>query len=444
MRPLLLALAALAVAAPVASAAPGDLDTLKLVRFSDATEETPVGVVAQSTGRIMVIGDSNAGRTGAVPARNRLQIVRLHADGTIDTSYDGDGRKLVGLSSGGNIVPVGAVPDGDAFYVLARVDNQDDLPNCVKRALFDCFELRHRIAVFRFTAAGQIDTAFGGGDGVVLIAAGTEHRGGANGTDSVTETRLPVAMTVLPGGRVVIADRGLTSGQSRLTRLAPQGAGLDGAFGVNGRATLRIVPEALAPGPLGSVTVAGVHGLERLNASGVPDSTFDGDGLLTTAESFDSLLPISATGEAIAAGDDTTSFLRAPMLARRIGRFGAPVWSATANFPRLTADGNASARNTSVALLGPLVALGGSVDLDPDRPTDISRHGRLALGLVRLDGSEPTHSLITTDVAASQDESIVAMGNERDGDLVAVASVDLDARPGVIRAAAAVARYRAS
>jgi uncharacterized delta-60 repeat protein len=443
MRSLLLALAALAVAAPVASAAPGDLDTLELVRFSDATAETPVGVVAQSSGRIMVIGDSNAGRTGAVPPRNRLQIVRLRADGAIDTTYDGDGRKLVALSSGGDIVPVSAVPDGDAFYVLARQDIQVDLPDCVRRALFDCFELRHRIAVLRFTAAGQIDTAFGGGDGVALIGAGTEHRGGANGIDSVSETRLPVAMTVLPGGRVVIADRGLTSGQSRLTRLAPQGAGLDPAFGAGGRATLRVVPEALTPGPLGSVTVAGVHGLERLNASGAPDSTFDGDGRLSTAESFESLLNLS-TGEALAAGDDTASFLRAPMIARRIGRFGAPVWSATANFPRLTADGNASARNTSIGLLGNLVALGGSVDLDPDRPTDISRHGRLALGLVKLDGSQPIHSLITTDVPGSEDESIVALATERDGDLVAVASVDLDQRPGVIRAAAAVARYRAS
>src|SRR3954470_18039550 len=120
MRPLLLALAALAVAAPAASATPGDLDMLKVVRFSDASEETPVGVVAQSTGRIMVIGDSNAGRTAAVAPRDRLQIVRLHANGTVDTSYDGEGRKLVALSSGGTIVPIGAVPDGDAFYALAR------------------------------------------------------------------------------------------------------------------------------------------------------------------------------------------------------------------------------------------------------------------------------------------------------------------------------------
>jgi uncharacterized delta-60 repeat protein len=439
MRPLLLALAALALAAPAASAAPGDLDLVKVVRFSDAAEETPAGVVVQSTGRIMVIGDSDAGRSGAVPPRHRLQLVRLRGDGTIDTSFGSNGRRLFSLAGGGNVTAFRAVPDGDAFYVLARQDTQTDIPGCTKRALFDCFDVHHRIAVLRFTAAGAPDTSFGGGDGLVLLAAGSEHRGGANGTDSVSETHVPLAMTVLPGGRVVVADRGATSGKSRLTRLAPQGAGLDQSFGTGGRAPLQITPHSLAPGPLGSVTAAGIRGLERLNASGVPDSTF---GLLTTPESFDSLLGLS-TGEVIAAGSQPDVF-REPMLARRFGRFGAPVWSATANFPRLTPDGNATARNTSIGLLGGLVALGGSVDLDPDRPLDVSRHGRLALGLLRLDGSAPTHSLITTDVPGSEDESIVALGNERDGDLVAVASIDLDARPGFIRAAAAVARYRAS
>ena len=122
MRSLLLACAALAVAAPAASAATGDLDRsfgtdgTAIVRFADAAEENPVGLVVQSTGRIVVIGDTDAGRSGAVPARNRLQIVRLHADGSVDA------RRLVGLSSGGSLSAVSAVADGDVFYVLARHD----------------------------------------------------------------------------------------------------------------------------------------------------------------------------------------------------------------------------------------------------------------------------------------------------------------------------------
>jgi hypothetical protein len=141
----------------------------------------------------------------------------------------------------------------------------------------------------------------------------------------------------------------------------------------------------------------------------------------------------------------TGSFFREPLLATRLSRFGPPAWSAVADFPRLTADGNASARVTTAALgLGNLVVLGGSVDLDPDRPVDVSRHGRLGLALLRLDGTAPTHSLFATDVPASEDESIVALGTERDGDVVAVASVDLDQRSGFARIAAAVVRYRAS
>src|SRR5204863_529395 len=215
--------------------------------------------IAQSTGRLIVVGDSNAGRSSAVPPRNRLQVVRLHADGSVDTSFASHGRRLVGLASGGSLTAVSAVPDGDAFYVLARQDVQQDIPGCVKRFLFDCLDLHHRIAVLRFTAAGTVDTSFGGGDGLVLLGAGSEHHGGAN-----------------------------------------------------------------------------VAGTQR-----------------------------------------TGSFFRSGMTAARISRFGAPVWSVLADFPRLTADGNATAFNTSAALAGGLVALGGSVDLDPDRPTDISRHGRL-------------------------------------------------------------------
>jgi hypothetical protein len=433
MRPLLLALAALAAAAPTASAAPGDLAGTSLVRFADATEETPAGVIAQSTGQLVLVGDSNAGRTADVPQRNRLQVVRLHADGTVIS------RRLFALASGGSLTALSAVPDGDAFYVLARQDVHQDLPGCTKRFLFDCFDLRHRIAVLRFTAAGALDTSFAG-DGVELLAAGGEHRGGAGGTDTQTETRIPLAMTVLPGGRVVVADQGATSRTSRLTRLKPAGAGLDTGFG---RPTLRITPRSLAPGPLGSVVAAGTGGVERLDASGVPDSTLDHDGLAVTAPA-DSLLSLS-TGDIVVAGTQRTgSSFRSGMTAARLSRFGAPVWSALADFPRLPADGNATAFNTSAALAGGLVALGGSVDLDPDRPTDISRHGRLALALLRLDGSAPTHSLITTDIPGSQDESIVALTRARDGNLVGVASVDLDGRPGVVRAAAAVVRYRAS
>src|SRR3954470_14847156 len=113
MRPLLLALAALAVAAPTASAAPGDLAGSALVRFSDASAETPAGVIAQSTGRLVVVGDSNAGRSAAVPPRNRLQVLRLHADGSVDTGFASRGRRLVGLASGGSLTAVSAVPDGD-------------------------------------------------------------------------------------------------------------------------------------------------------------------------------------------------------------------------------------------------------------------------------------------------------------------------------------------
>src|SRR3954469_8855768 len=391
MRSLLLALAVLLAAASTATAAPGDFAGSALVRFSDATEETPAGVIAQSTGRLIVVGDSNAARTAAVPPRDRLQIVRLHADGSIDTSFASHGRRLVGLAGGGSLTAVGAVPDGAAFYVLARQDVQQDIPGCVKRFLFDCLDLHHRIAVLRFTAAGTVDTSFGGGDGLVLLGAGSEHHGGADGADRVSETRVPLAMTVLPGGRVVVADQGLDSRTSRLTRLNPQGAGLDQAFG---RPVLRITPHSLAPGPLGSIVAAGRGGVERLNGNGTPDTTLDGDGLAVTPPAA-SLLSLS-TGDAIVAGTQRTgSFFRSGMTAARISRFGAPVWSALADFPRLTADGNATAFNTSAALAGGLVALGGSVDLDPDRPTDISRHGRLALALLRVDGSAPAHSLIT-------------------------------------------------
>jgi uncharacterized delta-60 repeat protein len=131
------------------------------------------------------------------------------------------------------------------------------------------------IAVARYTADGTLDLGFGGGDGIVTI----------NASPTGTETARGVA--VQADGRIVVA--GTTTGIGNdilLSRLNPDGT-LDTSFGGDGIVTTPLSPgsdtgNAITLQADGKILVSGMSAgeltLVRYNTDGSLDTTFDLDG----------------------------------------------------------------------------------------------------------------------------------------------------------------------
>jgi uncharacterized delta-60 repeat protein len=184
-------------------------------------------------------------------------VARFNADGSVDTTFDGDGWAAlaivgddVALDAGGRAVIAGAGRDLNATVV-------------------------------RLTPSGQLDASFGGGDGVVTLPTPP----GSSNFRSVA---------VAPGGDVVAAgnlyDSGPTSTDLLVASFTADGVA-DTSFNGTGWARAdfdgdRDSAEAVAVAPGGKMVAAGdtwvndfvTEALVRYNPDGSLDRSFDGDG----------------------------------------------------------------------------------------------------------------------------------------------------------------------
>jgi uncharacterized delta-60 repeat protein/uncharacterized repeat protein (TIGR01451 family) len=215
------------------------------------------GMALQSDGKILVAGISSDG------ASADLVIVRFNADGTLDTTFDGDG--VVEATITGEGVSL-AVQGDDKIVIAAALSNGTN---------FD-------FALARYTADGSLDSSFDS-DGIVTTAVGS-------GDDVAT------AVAVQPDGKILAA--GLfsngTDNDIGLVRYNADGS-LDTSFGSNGKTTTSIsanedFPSATGFQEDGKILVAGAINtpstddliLIRYNADGSLDTTFGGDGIVTS------------------------------------------------------------------------------------------------------------------------------------------------------------------
>ena len=237
--------------------------TTHLLATSTATE-----VLAQADGKIVVVGGTSAGNNQFVPF-----VLRYNADGSVVTSFSGDGVDMNAPGRWGGWVRDVAV-QSDGRIVTTGPAFQDD-----GRIDFD---------VTRYTADGSLDTTFDG-DGVALLSV----QAGANDPD---------ALAIQPDGKIVVTGRSRTNATTNrfaVARFLPDGA-LDTAFGNGGVSLTAIVnddfPRDLAVQPDGAIVVTGysygnpdptgVHAdisLMRLLPGGTLDESFSGDGKLTVA-----------------------------------------------------------------------------------------------------------------------------------------------------------------
>src|SRR3990172_5309546 len=234
-----------------------------------STYDVGRGVVLQSDDKIVVVGE-------IADSPLVFALVRYNADGSLDTSFDGDGMVITSFGGGGG-------SSASAVYALAVLPDGKIVAGG-SRAL----DNRYDFALARYNPDGSLDTSFGDG-GLVSTAIGAEDDIG-------------YAMALQDDGKIVMSgyswagSLAFTDNVFAVVRYNADGS-LDTSFGTGGKVSTPIGTHGNPGGPGsstvvlqddGKIVVAGqaLNGgdidfaLVRYNTDGSLDTTFDGDGIL--------------------------------------------------------------------------------------------------------------------------------------------------------------------
>ena len=291
-------------------------------------------------GDVAIYSDGRAVAVGG--GSGDFLLARYHRDGSLDPSFDGDGKvttDFIGFDNGRDLA---IYPDGRALaagetgagdFALARYNRDGSLDPSFDgdgkvTTDFGGFDVANAVANYpdgrilaagettagdfvlaRYNRDGSLDPSFDG-DGKV-----TTDFGGFDVANGVA---------VYPDGRVVAAGR--SSGDFALARYNRDGS-LDPSFDGDGRLTTDFggLDGAVDVDtyPTGTIVAAGFSSgdfaLARYNRDGSLDPSFDGDGRVTTDfGSFDTAFGVATYPDAriVAAGGGGGDF----RLARYLGR----------------------------------------------------------------------------------------------------------------------------
>jgi uncharacterized delta-60 repeat protein len=210
--------------------------------------EGATGVAVQPDGKIVVVGWTTVGSNAAV--------YRLNANGSFDTTFDGDGAR--GIDSGGDELATAVALQPNGKILVAGGTS-----------------IGENATLYRLNPNGSFDTTFDG-DGALGIDSG-----GAEGA---------YAMALQPDGKIVLTGYSSIGGDAVVYRVNPNGS-MDSTFDHDGAIGLDSgggeVGYAVKVQPNGKIVVAGVTSdgddavLWRLKRDGSRDKRFDQDGELT-------------------------------------------------------------------------------------------------------------------------------------------------------------------
>ena len=403
-------IAILAISCSVAvKAAPGDLDP----SFGASGKvTTPIGVTGgaydvalQADGKIVVAGVSGGD----------IAVCRYHVDGSLDTSFDGDGIVTtdVGTSSVDNAQAVAVQPDGK--LVVAGYSNAGT---------------NYDFVVLRYTPDGSLDTTFDG-DGKALVDFG--------GNDNA------YGLALLPDGKIAVV--GVKDDYNfAVARLASDGS-LDTTFNLNGKqvtdfASSQDAAFDVAVQSDGKLVVCGESGydlaLARYNVNGSLDTSFGGgDGKVTSDFSGNSdralALAIRDDGAIVVSGYSNTGSSVDFAVARYLEN--GTIDTTFGVNGMVTVDLSAGGIDTAdglVILAEGRILVGGQ--------TNAAGTGDFGMVRYRSDGSlDPyfgTGGIVTTDFAGFSDKGR-AVALQPDGRLVVVGQT----RPTATTSAFGLARY---
>ena len=264
------------------------------------------GVAIQGDGKIVVVGTGvdniDGGSEGA--------IARYNPDGTLDTSFSGDGKQTTDFGLGEGAQATGLAIQGDGKIVIVGSAGATNISQ--------------DFALARYNADGSLDTSFSG-DGTQ-----TTDLGGTNVASGVA---------IQGDGKIVAvgeAEPGTSGDDFALARYNPNGS-LDTTFSSDGKQTTdfgfgaddaangiavqgdgKIVAVGLASGGATGTDFA----LARYNPDGSLDTTFSGDGKRRTSFGGDDEangVALQADGRIVAVGgglgfDETSDFALARFL----------------------------------------------------------------------------------------------------------------------------------
>jgi uncharacterized delta-60 repeat protein len=246
-------------------------------------EDFAAGAAIQADGKIVAAGGAN--RTARVA---KFAVGRWNPDGTLDTTFGGNGKVTTGFTGG----------QADGHDVAIQSDGQIVVVGSANPGGF---------AVARYNLDGTLDTTFDG-DGRATADVTTEF-------DSAN------AVAIDADGKIVVVGAG-GDGTFAMARFDPDGS-LDAGFDGDGMVTTTLTKgsdnaNAVAIQADGKIVAAGEAGfcceytgsfaLVRYNANGTLDSTFSGDGKVITNFTPDddaaSDVAILSNGKIVAVGSE--------------------------------------------------------------------------------------------------------------------------------------------
>jgi uncharacterized delta-60 repeat protein len=186
-----------------------DGDGIRTINIDSSISDEAFGVAIQSDGKIVTTGMSNF-----YPDGLKLSVLRLNGDGTLDAEFDEDG--IVHTSASPAIIDYGQDVEiqGDGKLVVTGFSRTDADPN------------QETVLVLRYNSDGSLDTSFDG-DGKVRTEIGTFS---VRGHDAIID----------PVGRiVVVGSTEPAGGVMTVFRYSPDGS-LDPTFDDDGIVTTAI------------------------------------------------------------------------------------------------------------------------------------------------------------------------------------------------------------
>jgi uncharacterized delta-60 repeat protein len=218
-------------------------------------DDRATAVARQSDGKIVVAGYSSTGPGGF----RQFAVARYNSNGTLDTSFSGDGKQTVNFGS----------VDAYAWDMRLQGDGKIVIVGSVGGT-----SATNGFGVVRLNSNGSLDTSFSG-DGKQIVNFGTSMTPVARG------------VTLQGDGRIVIS--GWAGFDAALARLNTNGT-LDTSFSGDGKLTEELGNTtdyyyAVDTDSNGKIVVGGSTGFNmfvaRYNANGTLDTSFDGDGKKT-------------------------------------------------------------------------------------------------------------------------------------------------------------------